>query len=56
MYRIITGLFLLLVSVAASSAQGLLPAVWQGQRGSVLKVLAVDKAHSAQANGRGSTQ
>jgi len=31
-----------LVSVAGSLAQGLQPAVWQGQRGSVLKVLTVD--------------
>jgi hypothetical protein len=44
MYRIIAALFLLLVSVAASLAQGLQPSVWQGQRGSVLKVLAVDPA------------
>ena len=44
MYRIVAALFLLLLSVAASSAQGLLPGVWQGQRGSVLKVLTVDPA------------
>jgi hypothetical protein len=35
---------LLLASAAASSAQGLFPSVWQGQRGSLLKVLAVDPA------------
>jgi hypothetical protein len=44
MYRIAAAVFLLLVSAAASSAQGLIPAVWQGQRGSLLKVLAVDPA------------
>jgi len=44
MYRIAAAVFLLLVSVAASSAQGLIPAVWQGQRGSLLKVLAVNPA------------
>jgi hypothetical protein len=42
MYRIIAALFLLLASVATSSAQGLSPSVWQGQRGSLLKVLGVD--------------
>jgi hypothetical protein len=42
MYRIVAAFFLLLVSVAASLAQGLQPAVWQGQRGSLLKVLTVD--------------
>ena len=42
MYRIVAAFFLLLVSVAGSLAQGLQPAVWQGQRGSVLKVLTVD--------------
>ena len=40
--RIVAAFFLLLVSVAGSLAQGLQPAVWQGQRGSVLKVLTVD--------------
>jgi hypothetical protein len=44
MYRIAAAVFLLLVSVAASSAQGLIPAVWQGQRGSLLKVLTIDPA------------
>jgi hypothetical protein len=44
MFRIIAALFLLLASTAASSAQGLFPSVWQGQRGSLLKVLAVDPA------------
>ena len=44
MYRIIAALFLLLASAAASSAQGLLPSVWQSGRGSLLKVLGVDPA------------
>jgi hypothetical protein len=44
MYRIIAALFLLLASAAAASAQGLFPSVWQGQRGALLKVLAVDPA------------
>src|SRR4029453_18179157 len=44
MFRIIAALFLLLASAAASSAQGLFPSVWQGQRGALLKVLAVDPA------------
>jgi hypothetical protein len=44
MYRVIAALFLLLASVASSSAQGLSPSVWQGQRGSLLKVLAADAA------------
>src|SRR6266496_3427299 len=44
MFRIIAALFLLLASVAASSAQGLSPSVWQSQRGALLKVLAVDPA------------
>jgi hypothetical protein len=44
MYRIITALFVLLASVATASAQTLFPSVWQGQRGSLLKILAVDPA------------
>ena len=44
MYRVIAALFLLLASVASSSAQDLSPSVWQGQRGSLLKVLAADAA------------
>ena len=36
MFRIIAALFLLLASAAASSAQGLFPSVWQGQRGAML--------------------
>jgi hypothetical protein len=44
MYRVIAALFLLLASVASSSAQNLSPSVWQGQRGSLLKVLAADAA------------
>src|SRR5256886_12305492 len=44
MSRIIAALFLLLASIAASSAQGLFPSVWQSQRGALLKVLAVDPA------------
>jgi hypothetical protein len=42
MYRVIAALFLLGASVASSSAQGLAPSVWQGQRGSLLKVLGAD--------------
>jgi hypothetical protein len=44
MYRVIAALCLLLASAAASSAQGLLPSVWQSQRGTLLKVLSVDPA------------
>lgn len=44
MYRIAAAAFLLLISTAASSAQGLIPAIWQGQRGSLLKVLTMDPA------------
>ena len=44
MYRILAAFFLLVASVATSSAQGLLPAVWQNQQGSLLKVLASDPA------------
>jgi len=44
MYRTIAALFLLLATVAASSAQGLFPSVWQSQRGALLKVLTVDSA------------
>jgi hypothetical protein len=44
MYRVLTALFLLVVSTVASSAQGLLPAIWQSQRGAILKVLWADPA------------
>src|SRR5262245_60129458 len=44
MYRVIAALFLLLASVASSSAQNLSPSVWQGQRGSLLKILGADPA------------
>jgi len=44
MFHIIAALFLLVASTAASSAQGLSPSVWQGQRGSLLKVLGADPA------------
>src|SRR5215475_10689098 len=44
MFRIIAALFLLLASVAAASAQGLFPSIWQSERGALLKVLAVDPA------------
>ena len=44
MYRVIAALFLLLASVASSSAQNLSPSAWQGQRGSLLKVLGADPA------------
>jgi len=39
MHRLITALFVLVVSATASSAQGLLPAVWKGENGAILKVL-----------------
>ena len=41
MPRIITALVLLLASAATASAQGLIPSVWQTQRGGILKVLSV---------------
>jgi hypothetical protein len=44
MYRIVTALFLLAVSAVTASAQGLIPAIWQGQRGSLMKVLTMDPA------------
>jgi hypothetical protein len=44
MYRFIAALFLLVASAAASSAQGLLPSVWQSERGAVLKILNADPA------------
>jgi hypothetical protein len=44
MYRLIVALFFLVASVAASSAQGLLPSVWKSQSGALLKVLRVDPA------------
>ena len=42
MRRIIVALALLVTSGATASAQGLFPAVWQTQRGGVLKMLRVD--------------
>jgi hypothetical protein len=42
MYRVIVALFFLVASVAASSAQGLIPAVWQGEHGSLMKVVRAD--------------
>ena len=47
MYRFIAALFLLVASAAASSAQGLLPSVWQSERGAVLKILSADPATGA---------
>jgi hypothetical protein len=44
MCRVVAALFLLLASVVSSSAQNLSPSVWQGQRGSLLKVLGADPA------------
>jgi hypothetical protein len=44
MFHIIAAVFLLLASTVASSAQGLSPSVWQSQRGTLLKVLAIDSA------------
>jgi hypothetical protein len=44
MYRVTAALFLLIASVAASSAQGLSPSVWKSQQGALLKVLRVDSA------------
>jgi hypothetical protein len=42
MSRITVALLLLVASVASASAQGILPTVWQSQRGAILKVLWVD--------------
>src|SRR5882757_7728950 len=42
MYRFIVAMFFLVASAAASSAQGLLPSVWQSERGAVLKILNAD--------------
>jgi hypothetical protein len=44
MHRIIAVFFLLVASATASSAQGLVPSVWQSQRGSILKVLGAEPA------------
>lgn len=44
MYRFIATLLLLVASAAACSAQGLLPSVWQGERGAVAKVVTSDPA------------
>jgi hypothetical protein len=44
MYRVLTALLLLFASTLASSAQGLLPVIWQSQRGAILKVLWADTA------------
>jgi hypothetical protein len=44
MSRAIIALLVLVASTAASSAQGLLPAVWKGERGAILKVLGRDSA------------
>jgi hypothetical protein len=44
MVRLIAALFALVASVAAASAQGMLPSVWQSQGGAILKVLAADPA------------
>jgi len=44
MYRVLVALFLVVASSVASSAQGLLPAIWQSQRGAILKVLWADSA------------
>jgi len=37
-------MFFLVAPAAASSAQGLLPSVWQSERGAVLKILTADPA------------
>jgi hypothetical protein len=42
--RILAALLLLVASAATSSAQGILPSVWKGQQGAVLKVLRADPA------------
>src|SRR5262249_38170538 len=42
MYRFTAALFLLVASTAASFAQGLLPSVWQSERGAILKILTAD--------------
>src|SRR5215471_16506020 len=44
MRRTIAVFAFLLASVATASAQGLAPAVWQSQRGGVLKMLSIDPA------------
>jgi hypothetical protein len=44
MYRITAASLVLVASTAASSAQGLVPSVWQSERGSILKVLGADPA------------
>ena len=44
MYRVLTALFLVVASTVVSSAQGLLPVIWQSQRGAILKVLSADPA------------
>jgi hypothetical protein len=47
MYRFTVALLLLIASTAASSAQGHLPSIWQGERGAVLKILTGDPATGA---------
>ena len=44
MYRFVAAMFFLVASAAASSAQGLLPSVWESERGAVLKILTADPA------------
>jgi hypothetical protein len=44
MYRFTAAMALLIASVAAASAQGFQPSIWQSQRGAVLKVLSIDRA------------
>jgi hypothetical protein len=45
MFRLIVALFVLVASAATSSAQGLLPAVWKGDQGAILKVLSRDSGN-----------
>jgi hypothetical protein len=49
MFRVIAALFLLLASAAASSAQGLFPSVWQGQRGATTLLREISPEFSSAA-------
>jgi hypothetical protein len=44
MYRMLAASLFLVASTAASWAQGLVPSVWKGQQGAILKVLNADSA------------
>jgi hypothetical protein len=47
MYRFTAAMALLIASVAAASAQGSLPSIWQSQRGAILKVFNIDRGTGA---------